>query len=78
VALRRAVRWAVDAGICLAVLLGMLLLACAAAAWVTFAAGGGVAPLLGGIGLCAVAVGYLGLCVGLIGQKRRSDGSGWL
>ncbi len=78
VALRRGVPWSIEAGICLALLLGALLLASGAAAWVAFAAGGGLAPVLGGIGLCAAAALYLALGVALIGQKGRSDGSEWL
>jgi hypothetical protein len=74
-ALRRGVAWSVTAGIVVGHIVGGLVLALAAAAWVLFADGAGAVALIGGIGLVLAAAAYGVVVVWLIGLKRRSEGS---
>jgi len=78
IAMGRGAAWSLTAGIVLGHIVGGLLLALAAAAWVVLADGGGMLALAGGIGLVLASLGYGVVVVLLIGQKRRSEGSGWL
>lgn len=73
-ALGRGAEWSLTAGVCLGAIVGVLLLALAAAAWVLLADGAGVVALIGGIGLVLAAGCYGVVVVVLIGLKRRSEG----